>query len=354
MATPEQYKQVTTRHQILIEGVKAGLVDEYLKTVEDNYKLVKRAIYDLGVDSLGDLKKAELNTLIKGIEATQMSNYEAATAALFLQLEELSLEELEFETEALNKITKTELFKQPKAQSAYAESLARPVNAYGDTIKVAMANFAQTETARTSQSIRRSWANKVSISDAVKDVAQVRSGKVIAGSFKTTQRSVKSTINTVTQHISVVAKESVYGANSRYVPKYEWISTLDNKTSEICRSLDGREFEVEKGPLPPAHTFCRSSIAPSLDPEFDFLSKDATRSSKFGPVDADLNYYDWLRAQSAEFQDTVIGPTRGKLLRDGGLTSEQFQRLNLSKTFRPLTIDQMRQKNPLAFENAGL
>jgi len=42
--------------------------------------------------------------------------------------------------------------------------------------------------------------------------------------------------------------------------KYRWVSTLSERTSDICRNLNGRIFEFGKGPLPPAHINCRSTI----------------------------------------------------------------------------------------------
>lgn len=52
--------------------------------------------------------------------------------------------------------------------------------------------------------------------------------------------------------------------------KYVWLSVIDDRTSTVCRGLNRRVFEIGKGPLPPAHRFCRSTTAPVRDklPEF--------------------------------------------------------------------------------------
>jgi hypothetical protein len=88
------------------------------------------------------------------------------------------------------------------------------------------------------------------------------------------------------------------------------------------------------------------------------LSKDGTRASvgDSGPqqVRADLSYYDWLTQQPAAFQDKAIGPVRAKLLRDGGLSVERFSELQLDRNFAPLTLDQMKALEPLAFDRADL
>jgi len=49
-----------------------------------------------------------------------------------------------------------------------------------------------------------------------------------------------------------------------------------------------------------------------------------------------------------------LGPVRGKLFRDGGLTAERFAALQLDKNFKPLALDQLKELEPLAFERARL
>mgnify|MGYP006907835651 FL=1 len=70
-----------------------------------------------------------------------------------------------------------------------------------------------------------------------------------------------------------------------------------------------------------------------------------------GVVD-NQSYYEWLKNQPAQYQDKVLGKTRAKLFRDGGMTVERFRALQLDKHFTPLTLEQMRALEPKAFEKA--
>lgn len=75
----------------------------------------------------------------------------------------------------------------------------------------------------------------------------------------------------------LVRTESTYVANAttakRYesygVQTYEFVATLDNRTSSICRSLNGDTFKMsEFSPgtnAPSMHPNCRSTIAPASD-----------------------------------------------------------------------------------------
>ena len=88
------------------------------------------------------------------------------------------------------------------------------------------------------------------------------------------------------------------------------------------------------------------------------FAKDATRASVGdnggAQVDAGLNYYEWLATQPASFQDHALGPVRGKLFRDGGLTPEKFAKLQLDKSFKPLTLAQLKEAEPDMFTRAGV
>ena len=99
---------------------------------------------------------------------------------------------------------------------------------------------------------------------------------------------------------------------------------------------------------------CRSTIVTVVPDEFKFLEDGATQAAEFGPVPVDQTYYDWLSNQTKEFQDSAIGPKYGKLFRDGGLTTDEFQRLRLDKNFKPLTLDEMEKIVPDAFKKAGI
>ena len=146
--------------------------------------------------------------------------------------------------------------------------------------------------------------------------------------------------------------------NSDLITGYQWVSTLDSKTSDQCTALDGMQFKVGEGPLPPIHPNCRSTTTPTLSSKFDFLDKGTTRSSKGDSggkqVSTKETYFSWLKKQPVNFQADAIGPTRAKLLRNGGLTSDEFARLSLNRNFQPLTLAEMQKKAPNVFEMANV
>ncbi len=69
-----------------------------------------------------------------------------------------------------------------------------------------------------------------------------------------------------------------------------------------------------------------------------------------GRVPAKLTYNDWLKGQSVEFQDDVLGPTRGKLFRAGKMPLSRF----VDKTGKTIRLDQLADTHAAAFTAAGL
>lgn len=82
--------------------------------------------------------------------------------------------------------------------------------------------------------------------------------------------------------------------------KFQFLATLDLKTSERCRDMDGKIFLTEKAAIgvnmPPLHPFCRSTTIPYVPNEV--FDKEDTRTARGGDgrtyqVPGDMTYGDW-------------------------------------------------------------
>jgi len=124
---------------------------------------------------------------------------------------------------------------------------------------------------------------------------------------------VRTSVNQVTNQ----ASQAVYAANKKISPKYEYVATLDSRTSPICQRLDGQTFDYNNGPTPPQHFNCRSTTVPVVD--FDGLQKKYpnlkkppatkfdTRPSITGRVPQGQAYGDWLLQQDRKLQIKTLG-----------------------------------------------
>lgn len=80
------------------------------------------------------------------------------------------------------------------------------------------------------------------------------------------------------------------------IEQYEYMATLDKKTSDICQEMDGKVFPMDQYQVgvtaPPLHVFCRSVTSPWFE---DNYGERAARGDdgKTYFVPADTTYKDW-------------------------------------------------------------
>lgn len=156
----------------------------------------------------------------------------------------------------------------------------------------------------------RIWKNKAKLMNELETtflqgVAQGFNSKKIAqnmaknmnASYKNCERLAR----TESGHIMGEASKQNYKDTG--VEKYQFIATLDNKTSEICQSLDNEVFLVKEAQeginYPEMHPNCRSTTIPyfekdEIDDMFDVAMRSARdENGKVYYVSADTTYKQW-------------------------------------------------------------
>jgi SPP1 gp7 family putative phage head morphogenesis protein len=349
---------LATRQQVYLERLKSGLVRDYGTAQESLRRRVREVLTALETDNLGTLTRKEISTLILQLREAQTGVTFAAMDAFLDQLPGFAQYAAGLELVQLGKmIFPTPRFNAPTAELAYQAALRNPVQATGELLEPFVKNWATADALRVGNTVRNGWAQGKTLSQMVREVIGTKAGGYKDGILETSRRGASTVIHTATQHVANAARQSVWEANGDIVEKYQWVSTLDRRTTQQCKSLDGRQFEPGKGPMPPIHPNCRSTTIAVLGKEWDWLDEGGTRASS-GPnpgyVPAGESYYDWLGKQPEAFQKVALGPTRAKLFADGGLTADRFAELNLGRDFEPLTLSEMRLIEPEAFKRAGL
>jgi SPP1 gp7 family putative phage head morphogenesis protein len=181
--------------------------------------------------------------------------------------------------------------------------------------KLALAIRSGVFSGETTQQIARRLVGQLNFEDLDKNVKQIakKGGDVTKLANYQIQTIVRTSVNQVQNQ----ASQAVYAANSKVAPKYEYVATLDSRTTPICQRLDGEQFEYNKGPTPPQHFNCRSTTVPVVD--FDGLQKEYpglekppetaldTRPSMTGRVPQGQAYGDWLLDQKKELQIKTLG-----------------------------------------------
>lgn len=113
------------------------------------------------------------------------------------------------------------------------------------------------------------------------------------------QSAAKRLVRTETAYVYEQATKDAYEECG--IEEYEYLAALDNRTSEMCRELDGKHFKVKDAlpgkNYPPMHPNCRSTTV-CYFPGEEEKKKQTTRfakdeDGKYYEVPADMTYRQW-------------------------------------------------------------
>lgn len=116
----------------------------------------------------------------------------------------------------------------------------------------------------------------------------------VAKKMKTSRDNAARLVMTESAFFSAAAQKDAF--NELDVERYEIIATLDGKTSDICKSMDGQVFKMadfEPGVTAnPFHPWCRSTTAPYF--EDDYSQRIARgKDGKVYYIDSKIKYPEW-------------------------------------------------------------
>lgn len=354
MIVPQLVEQ-TTRHQVFLERVKTSEADKFAEFLREMDRSLRRRLG--GVD-VTELSRARMERLLSTVDNDLSLIYDNFLTEATGGMLDIAEYEAGFESRSINKVlngfeTVVPPFDQVRAAVFSAPLSVRGIHG-GKLLETFLRDMTETETQRITGAIRQGYFEGETTSSILRRIRGTSENRFSDGLLKISERNAEAIIRTGVQHAASTARQETWKANRRLITSVRWVSTLDGRTTAICRNLDGTKWPVDEGPRPPIHVNCRSTTVVELDGRFSFLDKDATRSSSSGPVSAKQTYYAWLKTQPVKFQNEAVGVKRSTLLRNGGLTEQRFRELNMDKQFNSMTLDEMRKIEPLAFEKAGL
>ena len=357
-------KDQALRLQVLLERVKAGedrRIDEFLREVDRTLReRLARADMRPG-------QRARVEALLRDVRASLSTLQDRYSEAFRDRLEALGAVVADTEAKSLAAALEGFDVATTAAPAIRAAIAASPLSVRGAggglLLESFVAKWGEANIERIEGVIRRGFFEGQTTEQVTRTLRGTKAANFADGELAVSRRHARTVAHTALQHVAHVARLETLRANADVLKGYQWVSTLDNLTSEICQSLDGRVFELGEGPVPPAHVNCRSTVVPvtksfrelGIDlPEPPDGTRASVGASGGGQVPARLTYFTWLKTQPASFVEEALGPTRAKLFLAGGLSADEFARLQLGRNFQPLTIEEMREKAPKVFSRAGL
>lgn len=184
---------------------------------------------------------------------------------------------------------------------------------------------------------QRIWENTKGVADDLKEqmliglltgkseeeMAREIANKCAAGAFEA-RRLVRTESNFVSGQMQLAAYKECKSE------EYDFVATLDLRTSKICRELDGKTFKIKDGKpgvnMNPMHPFCRSTTMIHMDDELKKrLKRDAWDPEKkeWKKVPATMSYNEWYKKNVANNPKALAAE---KMIKNHASDKKQYER----------------------------
>lgn len=180
----------------------------------------------------------------------------------------------------------------------------------------------------------RIWANKNKLieqldqtlaQDFVRSKGPAEVSRDFAKKLDVSYSNAKRLIRTEMNYISNKSTMQAYIDSG--VTEYEYLATLDSRTSDICRELDGKMFNIKDATIgvnqPPLHPNCRSTTIPYFAEDEigkaadDRVARDKDGKGKSVKLGQDLSFFEWAEEYGSDRFKARVKKQRYKFLNVG-------------------------------------
>jgi hypothetical protein len=192
-----------------------------------------------------------------------------------------------------------------------------------------------------------------------KIIARIRSDGETPGVLYQTRANAAALVQTSIAEGANDARLEMYRANADIIRGVQQVSTLDDRTTDVCMAYDLAAWDLDGEPIdgtdlpfdggPPRHWNCRSTLVPIVKSSEELGTNievlPGMRASMDGAVSDKMSFNDWLATKSEAQQDNILGAGRAQLFRDGKITMRDL----VNQDGRPLTLEQLRSTTQADF-----
>jgi hypothetical protein len=365
----ERLAEAAIAHAIDLDRYGTGVVRRLIgllnKVDKDLFEQITIALMRLPAESF---TVERLEGLLMSSQALNKQAYDSIGRELSTELRSLVEYEIGYQNQLFTSVLPAQVsFATVSADQVYAAAMSRPFQ--GKLLSEWASKIEVDKMGRIRDAIRIGYVEGQTTSQIMQRIRGTQARGYEDAIIETDRRSLRAVVQTALSHTAGSARDGFYESNGDILKSVKWSSTIDGKTTPDCRLRDGLTYTpVEHKPIGHSipwrsgpgkiHWCCRSSAIPIVKSfnELFGINVDetqfpkGTRASLDGQIPAGTTYAEWIKRQSAARQDDILGPTRGKLMREGGLTLDRYY----TDKGRYLTLDELRTRDAAAFSRAGL
>ena len=349
MTLNDELRDQAIAHQIYLLRYQAKIVRKITEFFTSIDEKIRRELSGITEDTRPDQVDAELI----GVHALIREAWAQVNVELANELSALAEYEAQYQNSTLVDLSPVELMTiLPPPERIVASVESNPFE--GKILSEWTAKLEEDSYIRIRDTVRMGIVEGESYNQITKRVIGTKALRYSDGVLALNLKQTQALVSTAVAHTTNQARQVFFEANNDIIKGIQWVSTLDARTTPVCQSRDGKVYPLDSGPRPPAHFRCRS-VTVALTKSWRELGIDldeappGTRASMDGQVPDAETYQTWLQKKPASFQDDVLGPTRGKLFREG-LPLDRF----VDETGKEYTLAQLRSKDASLFKKAGI
>ncbi len=241
------------KHRVALEKLKNSIAFDILKRFNLIYPQLSDILISLEeknqsviIKEINKIIDKELKEIKKNIESTSV---------------DIAKYEYQFQNALISTYT-TKKVSEKVISNELAKSLVFDNLMAGELYEKTINRFGQSLKDEVEKSVRLGITNGMT---AKQMSSQVKTNINIK------RNQLDSITRTVTQSVVNSANEQSYKNNK--IKKYKYLAILDSRTTDRCKSLNNKIFEVGNGPIPPQHFNCRSFTIP-IDEEIEDKNYD--------------------------------------------------------------------------------
>lgn len=338
------------QHAIAILRYGAGISDRIVRLLNSaDADLVEKiatrlaVIEERGYD-LGPKSTKRLLALLDEVRALNSEIYRQLHDSLAEELNEFAIAEAGFQKAAIDSALVVDIATKLPAP-ARLKAVVEETPFKGRLLKSWTEGMEQGRIDRVSEAIRNGMVRGDTTDQIVRSIRGTKARHYSDGILDVSRHSAQSVVRTAVNHVSNVTAQETWKANAHVVKGWQFLATLDSRTTPQCGSNDGKVFPLGEGPIPPLHIRCRS-ISVAVTKSFRELGLDkdelpaGDRASMDGQVAGAPRFADWLKGKDVATQEKVLGVTRAELFRSGKLDLAQFVKSDGTL----LTLGELRKK----------
>ncbi len=299
--------------------VRTDLIRALNDTEQPISSLVRDALaIDAGIRD--PLQVMRLNMLIDQINRMRAPAWQAGTDTVVINLTAYAEADIEDEHNLLVGLAPTLGLTLPGVAILAAAAVETPYQ--GSTFRQWIASARAAEQRRIREAIFAGVGAGEDPATVARRIVGRASLRGADGVTQTSRNHVDTLIRTALTNIAMNGRGAYADANREALTTEQFVAVLDGRTTQMCRSLNGKRFPIGTGPRPPLHMGCRSMRVIVLPEDVG------------GPAWEPEVYDAWIRRQPDMVKVELLGATRKARAVDGAAFKDYGS--------RPMTLKQVR------------